>query len=484
MVSATSSTSSTPLAALQVRFCLINLGGQIRVADRDQIQDVMSGKKAGEINFSKKPDGAVLMHRHLETLPISSDPKKTLADFWVDPTTHMYDTVAFSPHATPPTTLNYWAGPTVPPKAGKWSTLRAFLREVICDNDPQTFEYLIQYLAHMLQKPEEKPGIMIVLLGQQGTGKGAFFTLLRQIWGGTTLLVSNVEQVLGQFNAALERHYAVCMDEALFAGDKKAMEQLKSLITEPKCRIEQKYQPSRTIDSFHRFFAASNNAHFAHVDRDDRRFLFLRVSSARQGDSHYFKHLFQAIENGADVGAMVHELMQLDLQSFNVRLRPKTKEHLSQKIQSLPGFDRFWYETLQNGVFPGDYYHSNSGWELGRFIATKELINSYKGYDKNAERYHTIQSQTVADKLGKLCPSAKKSRSTSNGDQERGYDLPHIDLARNNFDKAMGGGMDWGWDTPKSTSATPVFPDWELEAMRETYDMDAGSVGPEDDEVF
>ena len=372
----------------------------------------------------------------------------------------------------------------MPPKAGKWSTLRAFLREVICDNDPQTFEYLIQYLAHLLQKPEEKPGIMIVLLGQQGTGKGAFFTLLRKIWGGTTLLVSNVEQVLGQFNAALERHYAVCMDEALFAGDKKAMEQLKSLITEPKCRIEQKYQPSRTIDSFHRFFAASNNAHFAHVDRDDRRFLFLRVSSARQGDSHYFKHLFQAIENGADVGAMVHELMQLDLQSFNVRLRPKTKEHLSQKIQSLSGFDRFWYETLQHGVFPGDYYHSSSGWELGRFIATKDLIKSYKSFDKNAERYHTIQSQTVADKLGKLCPSAKKSRSTSNGDQERGYDLPHIDLARNDFDKAMGGGMDWGWDTPKSTSPTPVFPDWELEAMRETYDMDDGSVGPEDDEVF
>jgi len=274
------------------------------------------------------------------------------------------------------------------------------------------------------------------------------------------------------------------MDEALFSGDKKAMEQLKSLITEGKCRVEQKYQPSRTIDSFHRFFAASNNAHFAHVDRDDRRFLFLRVSSARQGDTDYFKRLFKSIQNEVHVGAMVHDLMQLDLKNFNVRLRPKTKEHLSQKIQSLTGFDRFWYETLHNGVLPSDPFHSNSEWELGRFIATKQLLNGYKNSDKNAERYQTIQNQTVADKLGKLCPSATKSRSTSNGNQERGYDLPHIDLARNEFDKAMGGSMDWGWDRPKPTSPTPVFHDWELEAMRETYDMDDGSVGPEDDGGF
>ena len=54
------------------------------------------------------------------------------------------------------------------------------------------------------------------------------------------VLVSDIEHVIGGFNASLERNYAVCMDEALFRGQKKAMERLKSFVTEPTITIEHK----------------------------------------------------------------------------------------------------------------------------------------------------------------------------------------------------------------------------------------------------
>ncbi|MCX7253110.1 MAG: DUF5906 domain-containing protein, partial [Burkholderiales bacterium] len=63
----------------------------------------------------------------------------------------------------------------------------------------------------------------------------------------TSLLVSDIQQVVGQFNGALERHYVVIMDEALFSGDRKSQDRMKPLITEKTCHIEQKYQPARTI---------------------------------------------------------------------------------------------------------------------------------------------------------------------------------------------------------------------------------------------
>ena len=473
--------TQSALKALQLNFCLIKLGGQIRIIDRDEIKNVASGTGEVEVNFYKKQDGDTLLRRHLESLPIPSDPKKTITDFWVDPSTHMYDSTAFSPRATPATTLNYWVGPTTAPQPGNWLMLSNFLFEIICNNDQKTYDYLLHFLAHMLQKPEEKPGIMIVLLGQQGTGKGAFFRLIRSIWGRTTLQVSNVDQVIGNFNAALERNFAICMDEAIFVNDRKSMEQLKSLITEPKCRIEQKYQPSRTIDSCHRFFAASNNDHFAFIDRDDRRFLMLRVASTRQDDTDYFTHLFNSIEDAAVVGAMVHDLEKIDLTNFNVRLRPKTKEHLNQKIQSLIGFDRFWYEVLQLGRLPREYtFDLHDVWSNGQFISTSQLIAGFKHFDKNAERYHAIQSQALATKMEKICPSASRSRSQTKGTQERGYDLPHIDVARREFDVAMGGGVDWDWEPPTQITTASIFPVWELEAMRETYELDDGSVGPED----
>ena len=471
------------LALVQSKFGLMKLSGEIRIIE---LVDITKSQLAGEtrgVNFYRKPDAELLIKRFLETLPIPSDTKKVIGDFWVNPNTFVYDAIAFSPLATPATTLNYWIGHTANPNAGDWSVIGDFLLHVICDGDKKVFLYLLCYLAHMLQKPEEKPGIMIVMLGAQGTGKGTFFFLMKRIWSKTALQVADVDQVIGRFNAALEQNYVILMDEALFAGDKKSTEKLKSLITEPSIGIEQKYQPSRTIDSYHRFFAASNNDHFAHIDRDDRRFLFLRVSSARQGNSEYFKTLFNSINDEAVIGAMVYDLIQMDLSSFNVRQRPKTKEHLKQKIQSLSGFERYWYEVVVNRGIPGPHRYVEQ-WSSSMFVSTKEIVEGYKQYDKNAERYNTIQTQTIADKLGKLCPSARQSRCTVNGSQERGYDLPSIDVARQEFEGAMGGTVNWGWGpTPQPQQVTQPLTAQELEwvHMRETYEMDDGSVGPEEE---
>lgn len=435
------------LKELQNCFCLVNLAGEIRHADRRQIQNALTDDTLIEVSFYKKQDGNLLMRRHLESLPIDSDVKKAIDNFLINPKTHMYDQVAFSPLTLPSTTLNYWTGSTITPTEGDWKVLGAFILDIICDGDEKVYKYLICYLAHMLQKPEEKSGIMIVLLGGQGTGKGTFFTLLRAIWAKTCLQINDVDQVLGTFNAALERNYIVCMDEALFSGDKKSLEKLKSLITEPQCRIEQKYQPSRTIDSYHRFFAASNNEHFAKVDKDDRRFLFLRVSDKYQGDLKYFEELHKEIASGTQLAAMVHDLLGLDLTTFNVRERPKTQEHLSQKLQSLEGFDRYWHELLQSGILDtGSYPNYLSEWKASVFISTQSLLDKYKATNKNAERYNTVQTNTINVLLNKLCPSALQVRCSLSGVQQRGYQLPAIQIARREFESYIGALLDWNKD--------------------------------------
>jgi phage/plasmid-associated DNA primase len=316
--------------------------------------------------------------------------------------------------------------------------IQEFLHTVICDNNVALFDYLIRYLAHMLQKPHEKPGIMIVLLSGQGEGKGTFFKTLQRMWPRTTLAVSDVDEVVGKFNAALERNYIVCMDEALFAGDKKSLDKLKSLITEPTCRIEQKHQPSRSIESYHRYFASSNHSHFAHVDKDDRRFLFVRLSSIHKQDQVYFDAVNDALEDDAVIAAMMHDLINLDLTGFNVRKRPLTEEHLSQRIQSLNGFERYWYEVLQSGML--DRF---TEWKQPKFISTKNLIDNYKEYDTNAGRYNPIQQHRISSTLKTICPSAKPLRKKANNIQERGYELPDIKVARMEFEKMLGTSVDW-----------------------------------------
>lgn len=431
----------TALAHLQEWYALLILAGEIRFVDRNEVDAVMAGNQ-GDISFYRRTEAQILIYRALENQPYNCHPKTEFNNLLVNPNTHLYNAVAFSPLSTPPSTLNYWIDPPIKPKQGDWFVVQEFLHSVICDNDVALHNYLIRYLAHMLQRPDEKPGVMIVFLSGQGTGKGTFYKMLERIWSRTTLQVSDIGEAIGQFNAALERNYIVCMDEALFHGDKKSLEKLKSLITEPKCRIEQKYQPSRTIDSYHRFFAASNHNHFAHVDKDDRRFLFIRLSSMHKQDPIYFDALNDVLEDDNVIAAMVYDLMHLDLSDFNVRKRPITDEHVSQKLQSLSGFDRFYFEVLQEGKFT-DGWHGYTSWNKPIFISSTALVNAYKEYDKQATRYQPLQQQQLASNLKALCPSSTKGRQSNAGHQERGYQLPDLASARSEFEQILGIKVDW-----------------------------------------
>lgn len=442
MANSTVQLAPTPLESLQLAFCLIKLGGDLLVVDRADVEAVLCGRKLGSIDFYKPNAGEKLMKRFLENLPIQCDVKKTVVDFWVNPNTHMYTDIAFSPKKQPPTTLNYWVGNLIQPVQGDWSIIKAHLLDVICEGNTAVYLYLVSYLAHMLQLPHIKPGIMLILLGKQGTGKGLFFQILQRIWPRTSLLVSDINQVIGQFNAALERNYVIIMDEAMFSGDRKSQDRMKSLITEKTCHIEQKYQPSRTIESVHRFFASSNHEHFSHVEADDRRSLFVRVSDVHQGDHAYFDQLSAAIEDDQVIAAMIHDLMHMDISNFDIRSRPLTNEHAQQKLKSLQGFDRYWFEVLSSGNFSMGRFNADP-WESDDFVSTDKLVDDFTSFDKRTQKFAPTQSKEISDAIARLCPSAIKDRKMVNRSQQRGYKLPTLIIARQEFERAYNCSVDW-----------------------------------------
>jgi hypothetical protein len=264
-----------------------------------------------------------------------------------------------------------------------------------------------------------------------------------------------VDHVVGQFNATLERNYAICMDEALFAGDRKARDRLKSLVTELHITIEQKYQPRRSIESFHRFVAASNHDHFANVEADDRRFVFFRVSDKHQEDLVYFAALHAAIDDPAVIAAMVHDLLAIDLSGFNVRERPKTEEHTNQKLQSLQGFDRYWHEVLQSGDFhPGSGCSPCNPWDEPVFVSTSTLQRGWQEYAKGVRQFAPQQVRDIHQAMKRLCPAAKKDRPQVRNRQERGYQLPALSVARGTFAAAIGGHVDWSFDDDGAADAS------------------------------
>jgi len=424
------------LTAIQQQFGLINMNGKLCVFDRTALETHTEQGTAQKLTLSNRSDGALLIMRALTAGCTDPDAniKKVLAQFWVSSQTVCYAGVDFRPNGLPDNYLNLWIGPTIVPAAGSWALIQAFLLVIICGGNQAHYDYLIAYIAHALQHPEDKPGVMIILLGGQGIGKGTLARILQLIWSATFLQVSNVDAVTGSFNAALERTFIVFMDEALFAGDRRASDALKSLVTEPVIYINEKHQPARQTHSYHRFFAATNADHLKNTDRDDRRDFSLRVSEARKGDHAYWTALNEEIQNGG-TQAMVHDLLAMDLSGFNVRAKPHTQELLEQKLQSLEPIARWWYGRLVDGELGAD-----DDWP--DFLATDAAIAGVMDFT-GGKLYRKPSAQDIVKALKKLCPSAVPDQKETGLGRKRGLELPPLEKARSDFDRYIGAAVTW-----------------------------------------
>ena len=136
--------------------------------------------------------------------------------------------------------------------------------------------------------------------------------------------------------------------------------------------------------------------------------------------------------------------MDLDLEDFNVHLRPKTAEHGEQKLKSLPGLERFIYEVLQAGEFPeGFVFGGHRAWNESMRVATEQLKVYYKAFDKNAERHRSLLAREMVQKLKAIIPSVESQRWQENNRQNRGLVFPSLIVARGEFETYIGFKCDW-----------------------------------------
>jgi len=451
------------LALLQNEFALIEIDGEIRVLKKKEIRNILAGDRKQRLSFVRRADAKLIMERLMEAsnLPIAKT-SVVIEEFYKQPSTTHYVSTAFSPQQMPDNVLNLWSGPTPTPQQGDFSVIDNHIRDVICSGVEEYYEYHMNYLAHMVQKPEEKAGVMIIYMGGEGTGKGSMCRVLEAIWSHSTMQVSNVDDVLGRFTGALERSYIVWLDEAIFKGDRKSQDSLKTFITEPYIRIEEKYQPKREIESFHRCFAATNHKHFGQVSADNRRFFMLQVSEEKKinksasaeeqkKQGEYWRRFYDALHDGKTIPAFLYHLKQRDISDFNVNQYTSTSTHKEQKLKSLEGIERFLFEALcvSEQINPAPYHNDlnePSEWDDGYWISTEKFKSALLSFDKQVERYEPLSNKEIISSIKRVIPSIELTRkSDADKMQRRGIDFPSLTRARKDFESAIGL-TDYDWD--------------------------------------
>ena len=362
-----------------------------------------------------------------------------------------YEDIVFLPNKEVPNAYNYWQGFSV--DTDRTKSCRLFLkhlREVVCNDNPEYFDYLIKWLAHMIQKPEDKPGVAIVIKGKKGTGKDTPFEYVGRLIRNHYVTIANQEQLVGKFNRHLERVLLLHMQEGYWAGSKSAEGALKHLITSEDVLIEPKGMNAFPVKSVLRLFISSNEKWVVPASEDERRYFVLEISNKRRGDHAYFAALRHEMDHGGP-SALLHYLLNLDLTGFQVRDVPDTVALAEQKVEGLKNVERWWFNVLQEGEIEGyqksDTISNNLWLKQGISIEKGEFKDNYARWLRT-RRYdgEEVGETEFGKRMKVMVPEILASRPRTKAGRARVIWLPDLNACRDSFERFIGSAVQWPED--------------------------------------
>lgn len=195
----------------------------------------------------------------------------------------------------------------------------AFLLNVICANNKALFDYLWNWIAHLMQKPEKLPGVALVLQGNAGIGKYTFIDILVQLIGKINHAhLYNSEDLLIRFNATLANKLLITIDETTINSNNYTC--LKQLVSGEYHSVELRGHDPFLVKNFMRVIIESNEKPAVNK-MIDRRFVLFSIADSHQHNIEYFKAIYdELIQVGYE--ALKNKLMTTDITNFDPRQLP------------------------------------------------------------------------------------------------------------------------------------------------------------------
>ncbi|QFU24195.1 hypothetical protein FM038_019935 [Shewanella eurypsychrophilus] len=165
-----------------------------------------------------------------------------------------------------------------------------------CDRDQG-----VKWLAHMVQKPEERPSVHMSVRSAHGTGKGLLFRTMDLVLHKQAVRLDSLEQYLTRFGVGDDGNLFTMVDESKSIGG-GAYRALKGKMADDTNMIEKKFENAHSQRVFSRLFFASNDkgANIP-IEQDDRRFYICQYAEHKvsKADSKAFGSAYSSwLESG------------------------------------------------------------------------------------------------------------------------------------------------------------------------------------------
>jgi hypothetical protein len=229
----------------------------------------------------------------------------------------------------------------------------------------KVLEYVLNYLAHLIQKAGELPRTALVFKSEQGCGKGVFFEGFgNKILGERYLLsTANIDHILGRF-PLIDQKLLVLMDETNGKDSFLANDKIKNFITAQKIPYEKKGVDIIEIRNCSRNIYFANGDYPIKIEQSDRRFVVAECSNDIKNNTEYFKKLIKAFNTPYMVKSFALFLKNRNIDGFDTTNdRPITK----------------LYKEIQTATIPSEerYFVNNDTFEFGIDYSSKEIYASY-----------------------------------------------------------------------------------------------------------
>ena len=427
-----------PFAEINKEYAFIKTGAYILQETTDEDGEFIT-ERLTIVEFN-----AWFANRQLAT---GKEKPRPISQHWIEwAGRRQYDGVVFAPEQNPgPRWYNLWRGFTVKPSAkANHPALDLFLEHALkncCNGDKALFRYLMGYLAHMIQKPYEKPLVALVFKGAKGTGKNALIERVGALLGPHFLVADDDRYLLGNFNSHLESNLCFVLDEASWAGDKRAEGKLKGLITGKKRMIEHKGKEARSKKSLSRIVVLGNEDWVVPATWDERRYAVFAVGDGRRQDRKFFIDMREGMEAGG-YSHLLRYLLDFDLSGIDVNDAPNTKALLEQKLAGMEPLEQWWRDCLESGqIAEGDW-----GGDWPDVVPTNRLRDAYHRWARKRNIKGRLEEEVGFGRtIKKLAPSMpkKKARPDDPTDKTYAFFNPGLERLRADWVKFIGGEVEW-----------------------------------------
>lgn len=224
--------------------------------------------------------------------------------------------------------------------------------------EDKSFKYMTNYLAHLIQKPNERIPICIIFKSKQGIGKNLTFDTIGSLIGKHHYITSsNPKDFFGDYAEGFYRKLLVNMNECEGKETFDFEGKIKSFITEDTITLNPKFVRQTTISNFARTIIFTNKPNPVPIDvrSKDRRFVVFKSTEEYLKSMYgelFWSKLVEHLKKPVFIKVLYDYLNNIDISKIKWKEeRPITQAYLDMCKQYVPIECLFLEDWIENKLY-------------------------------------------------------------------------------------------------------------------------------------